>query len=139
LGSGLEVRDGSIPAKWAMLVPACIALSSLFKWKKAIVAWIHIHSPLASAWNHAGGVKKISDATPKQTPKHHAFAKSNRPQLQSFGTLQNATPTQRERKGFWGGKFQRRVVCGVWSGLRGEKGERAKIIVLQTFPLNPCL
>jgi hypothetical protein len=45
-------------------------------------------------------VEENAYATPKQTPKHNATTKNNRPQLRSCGTPQNATPTQREKPQF---------------------------------------
>jgi hypothetical protein len=47
---------------------------------------------------HVLRVVEIAFATPKQTPKHNAIAETNRHPLQSCGALQNATPTQREKR-----------------------------------------
>ncbi|MCL5877474.1 MAG: hypothetical protein M1540_06655 [Candidatus Bathyarchaeota archaeon] len=49
--------------------------------------WFHIHKKASSTWGHVGRVEKNAYATPKQTTKTVATAKSNRLQMPSCGTL----------------------------------------------------
>jgi hypothetical protein len=78
-----------------MLVPACIAqiIAVHYHATKANDTCFHTHIPTASAWSHAGRVEENGFLTLKRTLRNVATKKSNRHQLQSCGTPQNATPT----------------------------------------------
>ncbi len=64
---------------------------------KADSTFLHIHILTSSTWCHVGRVEKNADHTTKQALKNVATTKSNHQLLQSYGKLENATPTQKEK------------------------------------------